>query len=323
MAFETFPLPDSGSRIGKLNDAIAKQSSQLMPILTKLYGSLDGALNQQQIALNGVGKKLTRALNGRIKAQAGAISTVIGSAIGALGDRIAAQGSALATQSAVLSRLAPAGAAPLLPASPGGGSLPPPINPGGAGQPQTGASGAAGPALPAVPGGARGGTSVAGSIPSLPPGVSAPPFNLAPAEILPQPPAQPPLSQPSPGAGNVFDWACLVDCAARTIDVYNLDDPNMLALIAAGAYVPVRYAHNVHQDMQSDYGAQELKEGWLIDNAERLAGWIDVACAARNGRGAGWPPNGDFAHNAPVSSPHNGVPVGDWPFDSQGNYIGI
>ena len=323
MAFATFPLPDPNSKIGQLNDRIQAQTEALTPVLAKMYSALDGAITSQAKALGPVGNRLTRALNGRIKAQGVVASGVVGNAVSALGDRIDAQGRAIDLQSALLPRLVPPGAVPGTSAVPSTPGAVPPILPVGGG-----------------------GLTPNGQLrPSLPAGVSSPVFtpptfpattqtsggvaifNPQSGVPVPTPPAAPaPIQQPSPGAGNVFHWGVLCDCAKRILLTVDLDDPAVQSAVASGSYVPIRYSHDpltTPIPPYGDYGATELADGFMSPNLERQASWIEVAVHAYFNKGDKWPANGDFPHDVNPDYPYDGLPVGDWPFDSNGNYIGL
>ena len=323
MAFETFPLPDPNSKIGQLNDRIGAQTDALTPVLAKLYSALDGAITSQAKALGTVGNRLTRALNGRIKAQGNVASGVVGAMLSPLGDRIAEQARQIDLQSALLPRLAPQATAP----------------------PGVQATGAPQAAQPILPVGGGGLTPNGQPRPSLPAGVSSPVFtppfmpqttltsggvaifNPQSGVPVPTPPATPtPIQQPSPGAGNVFHWGVLCDCSKRILLTVDLDDPAVQSAVASGSYVPIRYSHDpltTPIPPYGDYGATELADGFMSPNLERQASWIDVAVHAYFNKGDRWPANGDFPHDVNQDYPYDGLPVGDWPFDNSGNYIGL
>jgi hypothetical protein len=315
MGYETYPLPDKTTKIGQLDERITAQTAALTPLVAKLYAALDGRTNAQAAAFGKVGTKLTRAINGRIRGQAQLAQPVLDDAVAALDNRIATQSNDLAIQSAVIQRLAQTGAALVA----------------------SGAAGVTGAPPPLAPGGVRGGMPVNPTVPSLPPGVAAPSFSLTPQQIIPAAfgglaPAAPvslpasggaPIRQPSPGAGNCFNWMVLVDCKNRLLQLLCSSDPQFDSLIQGGQYVPIRYSHDYLTEYSPDQGAGELQLGWLADNLKYHQTWIDIAASAYFNNGAGWPPNGDFPHDPPVETAHNGLPVGDWPFDAAGNYLGL
>lgn len=165
-----------------------------------------------------------------------------------------------------------------------------------------------------APSGAGGDAPVTPTVPSLTPGAFAP--------VLPQPIGQtgPMPTFPSPQSGGGVRYAVLVNCDDKTLDVYDLTEPNTIALVQNGSFVPIRY----------DVGRADLYSNWLgrgqgnlfTENIQYQSQWVDIACHARATNGQGWPQGGDFPHYLNTSLAY-GFPVGDWPFDQNGNYIGL
>ncbi len=217
------------------------------------------------------------------------------------------------------------------PAAPGG---PPPAPP----------AGSTGEAPGSVPGASA--ANMAGNLPAPrgPLGPSAPPVAPSPAFLAPGPLAgtpAPPMGAtlfsggPIPGAAQGYTtqpqqpqpvdlchYAVLCDCATGQVEVYCLDDPRVQAWVAGGQVVPIRYAHDPLTDPVAVAASGELQLGWMDPNLDLVSEWVSIACNARANNGEGWPPGGDFPHRPPPDSPYNGLPVGDWPFDASGNYIG-
>lgn len=291
MTFETYPLPAGNPQLEQVTDNIAAQHEKLNGVIANLYQGTQQALASQQKALNGTVNRLTRSANGRIKNQAVVLGGVTNTLYGAVEQGIANAGQDLAVQSALLPRLAPAGIAPE------GGSQPA-VNP---------------PAPFTPPGGARGGAPVSPTVPSLPPGVSAPTFSLSPQEIVPFTPVQQP-SQSSPAAppkqltptGPVM-W--LVNCATKTAEIMERGTQYAVDRVSSGQYVPIRY--NVSAD------SNDLQY-WLSTFAPNA---VPRACHAYLNLGNGWPDNGDFQETG-FGEAIIGEPVGTWPFDSNGAYTG-
>jgi hypothetical protein len=181
--FETYPLPGGKPSIDAVQERIAAQHQQIMDVLPRVFGALDGALLAQDRSLNGVQSKIIRALNGRIKAQNGLQQPVNGNLYNAMATAVAEQGSQLAVQQAVLPRIAPT-------APPTIGS--PPTVPGGAIAPMS------------VPSAAPIGASTYGSIPTV--GTqSAGALNLAPQQVIPY--SAPAPSSPTPTAATATPTA--------------------------------------------------------------------------------------------------------------------
>lgn len=314
MAFETYPIPGPTGRTEEVDSRLDTQKKVLISALSKLYGAVDQRLNAQQGALNNVNRKLYRAANGRIKAQGAALQVPAAALYSAVNEAITQQGQQLALQSSLLPRLAAQGAAPDAPTYP---SLP------GAVPPSTLVVG--GGTTPTIP-----------TVPSLPPGVAAPVFPLAPQQVLPTPGPtyesfaptttgavnttdyRPVITSPQSGGGS--DWVVLVDCDKGTADVYDRTDLGFVALVTYGAFVPIRYSTNRESLLYNFLGRGDNPQTNV--NAARVAQWVQTACRARNTNGQGWPSGGDFPHDAPGGL-DVGYPVGDWPFDSSGNYIGL
>jgi Zn-dependent oligopeptidase len=105
MAFETYPIPGGNPDVDAAVLRVAEQHALLMPVVAKLYGAVDSAVNGQAAALNRVQAKLGRAINGNIKRQGAGLDAVSQAVYSTLGERIAEQGQRLALQSALLPRL--------------------------------------------------------------------------------------------------------------------------------------------------------------------------------------------------------------------------
>jgi hypothetical protein len=312
-SFETFPIPANDSKMDAVMNGIASQHELLMPVVTKLFAAVDSSLASQQKVLNGVSRKLATAVGNRLKNQAALIQPSVDSLYSAVDGAIAQQGNQIAVQSAVLSRLAPVGVAP-------------PLTPQ---QPQTPTS------PPIIPGGVRGGTPVTLAGSSLPPGVSAPSSSLSPQQILPagstpapftpvlpNQPAPPTTTNPAPQPITPPNWMVLADCSSvMNWTVLDQNDPLFPTLIANGSYVPLR--KDFGADFNSAvawaryYSGVETPAGGLLGQNTP----VSVACFAWNNGGSGWPTDGDFGSSPPPGA-IPGNPVGDWPFNSSGQYIG-
>lgn len=306
MAFETFPIPGQNPKADEVMTRLASQGQVLQNVVAKLYQSADTQLQAQDATLGRVNAKLTRAVNGRVKQQGALAQPVVNSLSAAIDGALTQQGQQLALQSAVLSRLAPQPAPVLSDPTALATNSPAGI----------------------TPGGVRGGAPATTNGPSLPPGVAAPVSTVGPSDVVPPAAAggtatfHGPITQPAMGPGTVSAWMVLVDCAAQEVVMLRCDDPQFTSLIANGHYVPIRYDHDPLLFPQPEAGSLELAQGWMGDNESRHAEWVSIACHAYNNNGDKWPANGDFPHDPPVTTTWNGIPVGSWPFDSSGNYVG-
>lgn len=146
---------------------------------------------------------------------------------------------------------------------------------------------------------------------------------LQPGSSIFAPPSQQKPQFPSDQSLGGLKYAVLVDCNKKTIAVYDMLQGFSVggtmpfdSMVRNGAFVPIRYS--VERD--------SLDDNWmgrtLIENRQYQQSWIDIACHARETNGEGWPFNGDFPHDMQTSV-EMGLPVGDWPFDANGNYIGL
>lgn len=313
MAYETYPIPDKQSKLHPIAERLDSQQQQLLPVIGNLYSALDSRVAAQQAALDKVQNKLYRGINGRIKTQATALQSVAAPVMSALGDRISAQGQQIALQSAVLSRLAPHAANPPVPAM-----QPPP-----------------GLRQPSSPFGAGGGAPVSPTFPSLTPGAPAPLFLPPPTSggpaaggtgpasppVLPGAPGQPTTGSTAPQPITPPNWMVLADCAVSNWTILDQNDPAFEHYVANSSYVPLRRDFGADFEGAVAWGRAYHDVNGPYPNLRTDVNPTAVACIAYRTNGKGWPPDGDFGGEGP-GVPNAGQPVGDWPFDKSGRYIG-